>query len=395
MLLRRARPLLGAISAVAVQQRCAARAHESENASVVERTTRAAPGANPVTQNEQYIKGIKLYDIGILEDPIPGEKRGKGLQHLTSSYFTYDLAVFINREFRAMQAMARYAHARSATNPGYDFRYFTNCSNALFLKAEAEGLATRDGRDFFLMAAWLAMAAAEVDGFEYSKYTPAQRRAHREGFYRKYLTPSVIWIPDEADDPQVLADLGKYAIESSRIDLLPTVALERLGIHNELCALKWSDPTVWMREGFDVASRLASMKRHFESVHASDSSEDHLAHLIWGFMALTHVIAVFPQLNNLTNYEAIRRRNVSAADQHVMALVGDGGFRAGVARQSARAVRTLVDPVHATIEDLHRGDGFLPSPARAATTTAAAASKGGSATGQERDAATPAKSGTE
>ena len=76
MLLRRARPLLGAISAVAVQQRCAARAHESENASVVERTTRAAPGANPVTQNEQYIKGIKLYDIGILEDPIPGEKRG-------------------------------------------------------------------------------------------------------------------------------------------------------------------------------------------------------------------------------------------------------------------------------------------------------------------------------
>ena len=148
----------------------------------------------------------------------------------------------------------------------------------------------------------------------------------------------MIWIPDEADDPQVLADLGKYAIESSRIDLLPTVALERLGIHNELCALKWSDPTVWMREGFDVASRLASMKRHFESVHASDSSEDHLAHLIWGFMALTHVIAVFPQLNNLTNYEAIRRRNVSAADQHVMALVGDGGFRAGVARQSARAV---------------------------------------------------------
>ena len=67
MLLRRARPLLGAISAVAVQQRCAARAHESENASVVERTTRAAPRANPVTQNEQYIKGIKLYDIGILE----------------------------------------------------------------------------------------------------------------------------------------------------------------------------------------------------------------------------------------------------------------------------------------------------------------------------------------
>ena len=192
----------------------------------------------------------------------------------------------------------------------------------------------------------------------------------------------------------MLADLGKYAIESSRIDLLPTVALERLGIHNELCALKWSDPTVWMREGFDVASRLASMKRHFESVHASDSSEDHLAHLIWGFMALTHVIAVFPQLNNLTNYEAIRRRNVSAADQHVMALVGDGGFRAGVARQSARGVRIPVDPVHATIEDLHRGDSFLPSPSRAGrreaiAAAAAAASEGGAATGQEPHTAAP------
>ena len=35
-------------------------------------------------------------------------------------------------------------------------------SNALFLKAEAEGLATQDGRDFFLMACWLAMAAAEA-----------------------------------------------------------------------------------------------------------------------------------------------------------------------------------------------------------------------------------------
>lgn len=46
-------------------------------------------------------------------------------------------------------------------------RYFINVSNALFLKSEAEGLATRDGRDYFLMACWLAMAAAEVDGFNY------------------------------------------------------------------------------------------------------------------------------------------------------------------------------------------------------------------------------------
>lgn len=33
--------------------------------------------------------------------------------------------------------------------------------------------------------------------------------------------------------------LGKYAIDACRIDLIPSVALERLGLHNELCALKW------------------------------------------------------------------------------------------------------------------------------------------------------------
>jgi hypothetical protein len=41
-----------------------------------------------------------------------------------------------------------------------------------------------------------------------------------------------------------------------------------------------------------------------------DRTEDHLAHLIWGFMALTHVIAVFPHTNDLVNFEALRRRNV-------------------------------------------------------------------------------------
>jgi hypothetical protein len=61
---------------------------------------------------------------------------------------------------------------------------------------------------------------------------------------------------------------GKYAIESCRIDLIPSVALERLGLHNELCSLKWKDPTAWQRNGFPLASRIDSLKRHFESVHA-------------------------------------------------------------------------------------------------------------------------------
>lgn len=66
------------------------------------------------------------------------------------------------------------------------------------------------------------------------------------------------------------------------------------------------------------------MKRHFESIHACDQSEDHMAHLIWGFMAVVHVVAVFPQMNDLADYEVLRRQNVRSADAETRALVGDG-----------------------------------------------------------------------
>jgi hypothetical protein len=246
------------------------------------------PVAVPVPVEEdhhEYIKGIKIYGIGIKEDPVPGEKRGKGIQHLTSSFWIYDMGVFIQRNFTAMQIMAKYAFERSEDfkggRAGFDFRYFINVSNALFLKAEAEGLRTRDGRDFFLMACWAAMAAAEVDGFQggddetatYRKYSEDERRAHRASFYQKYLNPHVVWDENEEDDPEIEAVLGRFAIECCRIDLLPTVAMERLGVHNELCAIKWKDPNAWMREGFAISSRFDSMKRHYEGVHSKDRSE--------------------------------------------------------------------------------------------------------------------------
>lgn len=294
-----------------------------------------------VSRDDEYIQGIKIYDIGILEDPVPGEKRGRGKQHLTSSYWIYDMAVFIERAFPQMSVMAKYAYDRAEVHPGYDFRYFINVSNALFLKAEAEGLRTKDGRDFFLMACWLAMAAAEVDMFGYAKYTHEQRARQRESFYKMYLrsecdTNQVVWIPDDEDDPEVERILGKYAIEGCRIDMIPSVALERLGIHNELVSIKHKDPTDWMRSGFPVSARIDSMKRQYESLHAHDTSEDHLAHLIWGFMAVMHVVALFPQKNDLIDFERIRRKNVLAADQSTQELVGDGGFRAALHRQSAR-----------------------------------------------------------
>lgn len=54
-----------------------------------------------------YIKGIKIYGIGIKEDPVPGEKRGKGIQHLTSSYWIYDMGVFLQKNMKAIKIMAQ------------------------------------------------------------------------------------------------------------------------------------------------------------------------------------------------------------------------------------------------------------------------------------------------
>jgi hypothetical protein len=50
---------------------------------------------SPVSRDDDYISDIKIWGVGIKQDPIPGEKRGKGIQHLNSSYWMYDLATFI------------------------------------------------------------------------------------------------------------------------------------------------------------------------------------------------------------------------------------------------------------------------------------------------------------
>jgi hypothetical protein len=73
------------------------------------------------------------------------------------------------------------------------------------------------------------------------------------------------------------------------------------------------------------------MKRHFESLHAKDFTEaartvtsihpnlnfreDHISHLIWGFMAITHVLTVFPLRNDLINYEHLRISNLTVEEQ--------------------------------------------------------------------------------
>ena len=81
---------------------------------------------NVITNNDEYISGIKIYGVGIKQDPIPGEKRGKGIQHLNSDYFMYDLGTFIEHNYEAIYEMMNYARKMSETHPGYDFRYYGN-----------------------------------------------------------------------------------------------------------------------------------------------------------------------------------------------------------------------------------------------------------------------------
>ncbi|KAL6073746.1 DUF5664 domain-containing protein [Balamuthia mandrillaris] len=266
-----------------------------------------------VTPDPEYVKGIKIYNLGIKEDPVPGQKFGKGLQHLISSQWMTAMSEFVGSHFRQLQGMAQHAYEGSKRHPqpqgaGYDFIYFVNLANHLFNRADVLGLASQEAIDFFLMACWLVMAAAEVDDFPFSKYTKAQRQAQREDFYRMYLEPLpgpgvVTDVP--RDDASVL---GKFAAPVTRRDLLPPIALERLGINNELSALKYADPEIPLREGFRISQRIDSLKRHFEGVHRRLTDEDHIIHLLWNFHAIYHVLVVFPDKNDLIDYSAVIER---------------------------------------------------------------------------------------
>lgn len=269
--------------------------------------------------NRDYIEGIKIWGVGIKEDPVPGEKRGKGVQHLRSNTWMYDLASFIQDHFPQIEVMIKYARTVSAQPgfEGYDFRYFINCSEGLFYRALDEGLQTQYSRDLLLMASWSLMAAAEVNcepfyDMQHARHSKEERRRMRVEFYRQYLEPEAPFV-DDKEDLEMEKVLGSFGLASNRFDLIPALALERLDVHNELCAVKWKkDPGAWLRDGFQISARVDSMQRHYWSIHAKDWSEDHLAHGIWNLMALYHVVVNFPEMSDLTNFRDLREEAARA-----------------------------------------------------------------------------------
>lgn len=107
-------------------------------------------------------------------------------------------------------------------------------------------------------------------------WTAEQRAVQRERFYSMYLNPKPG--PGTTDLSNQMYDdasvLGEFAAPHSRIDLLPPPALVRLGVKNELSALKYKDAEQPLREGFKLSKRVDSLRRHFEVVHKGDDDED-------------------------------------------------------------------------------------------------------------------------
>jgi len=262
--------------------------------------------------HSEYIEGIQIWGVGIKDDPVPGEKRGKGVQHLRSTQWVYDLACFIQEHHDEICAMMKYARTVSEVVVGYEYRYFVNCSEGLFHKALDEGLQTSNARDLLMMACWCLMAAAEVNidspfyDRHHMRHSAQWRKEMKDEFYHAYLEPAVPFV-DEKEDLELEAALGKYGLRSCRFDLIPNVALERLDLYNELWQVKYqTDPAAWMRTGFVVSTRVDSMHRHYWHIHACDFSEDHLAHGIWNLMALYHTLVIFPEKNDLQNFASLR-----------------------------------------------------------------------------------------
>lgn len=130
---------------------------------------------------------------------------------------------------------------------------------------------------------------------------------------------------------------------------MPPVAMERLAINNELSALKYRDPEQPMREGFMLSKRIDSLKRHFESAHHGDESEDHCIHLLWNFMAIYHVNKVFPKKNDLVNYAALSQGPERKLEAYVPTT-------------SLEKIHKLVPDIQARALKLDWNEGVIPPP---------------------------------
>lgn len=86
-----------------------------------------------------------------------------------------------------------------------------------------------------------------------------------------------------------------------RYDLIPTFALRRIADLYARGAEKYGDNN-WQK-GIPYSRVIASLERHLNQFKQGDKSEDHLAAVAWGALALLHYEEVGPEgLNDLPVY---------------------------------------------------------------------------------------------
>ena len=89
-----------------------------------------------------------------------------------------------------------------------------------------------------MMATWLAMAAAEVDGYRsnaYAKYSKEERATMREVFYQKYFKQEVMWHGPENDDPDVEVSYPPLSLESPSLESPSLCLCLRLSLSLSVC----------------------------------------------------------------------------------------------------------------------------------------------------------------
>ena len=226
-------------------------------------------------------------------------KPGKGRPDLNSSPFIAGLAHFAFREARALRRLLVCAH--DLWTKGRQ-KWLLNIANAIVMEcdkgASAEPSAERCvsvRHHRWMLAAWCIMLSGEMH------VNPEEGCA--AGTANALGTPTVLELLKELNSlvqyAREEADLQQFAglawLKPIAMQALPPITLQRLGIHQELCAdLLGSTEAAssWKTEGVDVARRMGSVKRHFDALFAGKTDEDHHVHLLWNMMAIWHTWAV-------------------------------------------------------------------------------------------------------
>eukprot|EP00927_Polykrikos_kofoidii_P010518 TRINITY_DN14440_c0_g1_i1.p1 TRINITY_DN14440_c0_g1~~TRINITY_DN14440_c0_g1_i1.p1 ORF type:complete len:373 (+),score=68.31 TRINITY_DN14440_c0_g1_i1:61-1179(+) len=247
------------------------------------------------------LESVNFQSSGVKRISSQGNKRGRGVQHLFSSYWLQDLGCYIAANLGVLRN--HILHVEHATRE-YQYNHLLNQSNVLMMEAEKSGLRSSASLDQWILASWLAMAAAEVDSCVFERYTTEQRTELRQHFFDQYKQTTPRPAPNSPPAPLGAMPPGRAA----RMDLLPKMALERLAIHNELRSSNYGETAgSWMLSGERISKRVDSLKRHFDEAHKTQTDHDSIAHVLWNFMCIYHIAKVLPNMNDLPDFESLSR----------------------------------------------------------------------------------------